>query len=172
MGTRMGDIDPGLIIYLENSEHLTAGQIQHLINFESGLLGVSETSADMRELLQAEATDSRAAEAVAMFCYQAKKMIGAYAAALGGVDTLVFTGGIGENAALVRARICEGLEHLGIHLHKVRNSKSCDLISVNTSHVKVRVIKTHEELMIARSILQIIPNRRLKPRKLMDEESL
>jgi acetate kinase len=126
------------------------------VNHESGLLGVSETSSDMRDLLTREADDFRAAEAVALFCYQAKKWIGAYAAALGGLDTLVFAGGIGEHAAPVRARICEGLEFLGIKLDKSRNSAHANVISAKSARVAVRVIRTDEELMIAKSVCRVI----------------
>ena len=108
MSTRSGDLDPGLAAYLARTEQMTAKQFHEMVNHESGLLGVSETSSDMRDLLAREADDVRAAEAVALFCYQAKKWIGSFAAALGGLDTLVFAGGIGENAPAVRARICEG----------------------------------------------------------------
>ena len=118
MGTRSGDIDPGLVSFLARSEQMTASQFDHMVNHASGLLGVSETSSDMRDLLGRESGDVRAAEAVALFCYQAKKWIGAYAAALGGLDTLVFAGGIGENAPQVRARICSGLAFIGIELDR------------------------------------------------------
>jgi acetate kinase len=128
-----------------------------MVNHESGLLGVSETSSDMRDLLEHEKKDVRAAEAVALFCYQAKKWIGSFTAALGGLDTLVFAGGIGENAPIVRARICEGLEFLGIKLDKARNKKNAAMISTNASTVKVRVIRTDEELMIARSVWRSCP---------------
>ena len=123
MGTRTGDLDPGLAYYLQQTGNMTAAQFQRLVNHESGLLGVSETSSDMQDLLQREASDARAAEAVALFCYQAKKWIGAFAAALGGLDTLVFAGGIGEHAPPVRARICEGLGFLGVELSEARNGK-------------------------------------------------
>ena len=125
-----------------------------MVNHESGLLGVSEISSDMRDLLAQEAEDVRAAEAVALFCYQAKKWIGSFAAALGGLDTLVFAGGIGENAPLVRARICEGLGFLGIELNESRNAETAGVISTDASRVTVRVIRTDEELMIARSVLR------------------
>jgi acetate kinase len=128
-----------------------------MVNHESGLLGISETSSDMRDLLDHEKQDIRAAEAVALFCYQAKKWIGAYAAALGGVDTLVFAGGIGENASPVRTRICEGLGFLGIKLDDSRNAESAVVISNDTSRVTVRVIRTDEELIIARSVLRSCP---------------
>ena len=122
MSTRSGDLDPGLGWYLARTENMSAEQFNAMVNFKSGLLGISETSSDMRDLLQCEAKDVRAAEAVALFCYQVKKWIGAFAAALGGLDTLVFAGGIGENAATVRARICEGLGFLGIELDHARNA--------------------------------------------------
>ena len=127
-----------------------------MVNHESGLLGVSETSSDMRDLLAHEAGDVRAAEAVALFCYQAKKWIGSFAAALGGLDTLVFAGGIGENAPLVRARICEGLKFLGIELNESRNAETAGVISTDDSRVTVRVIRTDEELMIARSVCRVL----------------
>jgi len=157
MSTRSGDLDPGLAPYLARTEKMTTQQFYKMVNHESGLLGISETSSDMRDLLNHEKTDVRAAEAVALFCYQAKKWIGSYAAALGGLDTLVFAGGIGENAPVVRARICEGLDFLGIKLDKTRNKKNGTVISANASVVKVRVIRTDEELMIARSVLRSCP---------------
>jgi len=156
MSTRTGDLDPGLAPYLARTEQMTTGQFYKMVNHESGLLGVSETSSDMRDLLEHEKKDVRAAEAVALFCYQAKKWIGAYAAALGGLDTLVFAGGIGENAPIVRARICEGLDFLGIDLDKTRNAKTGAVISKNSSRVTVRVIRTDEELMIARSVSRVL----------------
>ena len=123
-----------------------------MVNHESGLLGVSETSSDMKELLDQEGKDVRSAEAVVLFCYQAKKWIGSFSAALGGLDTLVFAGGIGENAPLVRARICEGLSFLGIELDESRNGETAGVISTDTSRVTLRVMKTDEELTIARSV--------------------
>jgi acetate kinase len=152
MGTRPGDLDPGVAWYMIRSENLTPAQFNKLINHESGLLGISETSSDMHDLLDAETKDVRAAEAVALFCYQVKKWIGAYAAALGGLNTLVFAGGIGENAPLVRARICEGLSFLGVELNESRNAETAGVISTDDSRVAVRVIHTDEELMIARSV--------------------
>ena len=129
MSTRSGDLDPGLGWYLARNEQVTAKQFHHMVNHESGLLGVSETSSDMRELLAREKEDVRAAEAVALFCYQAKKWVGALAAALGGLDTLVFAGGIGENAPEVRARICRGLDFLGIKLDETSNAAGAPVIS-------------------------------------------
>jgi acetate kinase len=156
MSTRSGDLDPGLAPYLERTEHMTTKQFYEMVNHQSGLLGVSETSSDMRDLLAQEAGDARAAEAVALFCYQAKKWIGSFAAALGGLDTLVFAGGIGENAPPVRERICEGLGFLGIELDEVGNAENAAVISAGSGRVVVRVIRTDEELMIARSVTRMI----------------
>ncbi len=156
MSTRSGDLDPGLGWYLARTENMSVKQFSDMVNFKSGLLGVSETSSDMRDLLDREIQDVRAAEAVELFCYQVKKWIGAYAAALGGLDTLVFSGGIGENAAPVRARICKGLGFLGIELEASRNTTHAHVISTATSRVAVRVIRTDEELMIARSVSQLL----------------
>jgi acetate kinase len=136
---------------------MTTSQFYKMVNHESGLLGVSETSSDMRDLLDHEKQDVRAAEAVALFCYQAKKWIGSFAAALGGLDTLIFAGGIGENAPVVRARICEGLGFLGIEINQSRNAENTAVISADKARVTVRVIRTDEELMIARSVLRKIP---------------
>ena len=129
MSTRSGDLDPGLVWYLVRTEQMSAKQFNEMVNFQSGLLGISETSSDMRDLLERETRDVRAAEAVALFCYQIKKWIGAFAAALGGLDTLVFAGGIGENAPAVRARICDGLGFLGIELDEKRNAANEGVIS-------------------------------------------
>ncbi len=156
MGTRAGDLDPGLAYFLARTKRMTANQFQHMVNHESGLLGVSGTSPDLRDLLARESRDIRAFEAVALFCYQVKKWIGAYAAALGGVDTLVFAGGIGENAPLIRQRICDGLGFLGMDLDKRRNARNAALISANGARARVRVIRTDEELMIARSVNRVL----------------
>jgi acetate kinase len=127
-----------------------------MVNSESGLLGLSESSADLRDLLALEAHDQRAAEAVALFCYQAKKAIGALAAALGGVDTLVFSAGIGEHSPVVRARICEGLEFLGITIDSTRNEENDAVISTEGGRVIVRVIHTDEEREMAQSVLSVL----------------
>jgi acetate kinase len=156
MSTRTGDLDPGLVYYLARAERMTAAHFQRVVNHESGLLGVSGTSSDIRDLLAQEAGDARSADAVALFCYQGKKWIGAFAAALGGLDTLVFAGGIGENAPLIRERICNGLGFLGIDLHRTRNAKNAPLISKDAGRVTVRVIRTDEELMIARSVNRVL----------------
>jgi acetate kinase len=156
MSTRSGDLDPGLVWYLAHSEKMSAKQFNEMVNLQSGLLGISETSSDMRDLLQHETQDVRAADAVAIFCYQIKKWIGAFAAVLGGLDTLVFAGGIGENASTVRARICEGLGFLGIELEEKRNAVNGDVISSAASQVAVRVIRTDEAQMIAKMVCRVL----------------
>lgn len=156
MSTRSGDLDPGLVSYLAHTEQMTTAQFHQMVNHESGLLGVSEISSDIRDLLEQEASDVRAADALALFCYQAKKWIGSFTAALGGLDTLVFAGGIGENAPLIRERICDGLGFLGIELNRKRNAEHAQLISSDAGRVRVRIIRTDEALMIARSVTQII----------------
>ncbi|MCO5946747.1 acetate/propionate family kinase [Mucilaginibacter flavidus] len=156
MSTRTGDLDPGVAAYLMQHEKLSPYQFNHLVNHESGLLGISETSADMRQLLKIRHADHRAAEAIEFFCYQTKKYIGAYAAVLGGLDTLVFSGGIGEHAPAVRDRICADLEFLGIDLDKKKNAENAAIISKSTGKVTIRVIPTNEELMIARMVCRVI----------------
>ena len=156
MSTRSGDLDPGLVWYLARTDKMSAKQFNEMVNFQSGLLGVSETSSDMRDLLDREAQDVRAAEAVALFCYQVKKWIGSFTAALGGLDTLVFAGGIGENAPLVRSRICEGLRFLGIELEESQNAANGGVISTAASRVAVRVIHTDEEQMIAETVCRVL----------------
>ncbi len=170
MSSRSGDLDPGLVKFLARTERMTPTRFDRLVNHESGLLGVSEISSDVRDLLAREGTDERAAEALQLFCYQVRKCIGAFAAALGGVDTLVFAGGIGENAPLIRARICDGLGFLGIEVDPRRNASNAPLISQDAARVRLRVIRTDEELMIARSIVRSMgvetreSGRRPKPR--------
>lgn len=156
MSTRSGDLDPGLVGYLVRTEQLSVDQFDRMVNFESGLLGVSGTHSDMRELLKHEAQDPRAAEAIALFCYQARKCIGAFAAALGGLDTLVFSGGMGENASPIRERICAGLGFLGIELDAHRNAQAAAVISTDTSRTTVRVIPTDEERRIAKSVADLL----------------
>jgi acetate kinase len=156
MSTRSGDLDPGLVWYLARTGKMGAKQFNEMVNFQAGLLGVSATSSDMRDLLDREAQDVRAAEAVALFCYRVKKSIGSFSAALGGLDTLVFSGGIGENAPVVRSRICEGLGFLGIALEESRNARNACVISIAGRRVVVRAIHTDEELMIARSVCQVL----------------
>jgi acetate kinase len=156
MGTRSGDLDPGVLLYLLEERGLIPREIGDLINRRAGLLGVSETSADMRDLLNRETSDPRAAEAISLFCYGAKKFLGALTAALGGLDTLVFTGGIGEHAAPVRWRICEGLEFLGIRLEPDRNAEHASIVSRDGTPVNVRVIPTDENLMVARHTCRLV----------------
>jgi acetate kinase len=156
MGTRSGDLDPSVPIFLLEERGLTPTEVSDLLNKQAGLLGISGTSADMRDLLDREAYDGRAAEAVALFCYQAKKFLGALAAALGGLDALVFTGGIGENSATVRERVCEGLEFLGIRVDPERNTAHAPVISSDDAAVSVRVVPTDEDLMVARHTRRLI----------------
>jgi acetate kinase len=156
MSTRSGDLDPGLVWYLARTENMDAKQFNEMVNFQSGLLGVSETSSDMHDLLGRETQDVRASEAVALFCYQLKKWIGGFTAALGGLETLVFSGGIGENAPTIRARVCEGLGFLGIELDERRNVASEGVISSAASRVTVRVIRTDEESMIAKLVCHVL----------------
>jgi acetate kinase len=156
MSTRSGDLDPGLIRYLAQIEKMSAKKFNEMANFQSGLLGVSETTSDMRDLLGRETKDVRAAEAVALFCYRVKKEIGAFAAALGGLDTLIFAGGIGENSHVIRSRICDGLGFLGIKLDKKKNNASAAVISAKSGQVAVRVMHTDEARMIADSVRGIL----------------
>lgn len=155
MSSRTGDLDPGLVLFLERSQHLSAEQFHRMVNHESGLLGISQTSSDMRQLISASATDLRAAEAVEMFCYSARKWIGSFTAALGGLDTLVFSGGIGENQVEVRKRICDQLGFIGIRLDDARNVNNAPIISRDTSPVTVRVIPTDEEITIFRAVRKL-----------------
>jgi acetate kinase len=156
MSSRSGDLDPGLFLFLMRKKGMTPDRFQKMVNYESGLLGISETTSDMRDLHERTATDTRAAEAVDLFCYQIRKVIGAFAAALGGVDMLVFAGGIGENDSAVRTQICEGLGFLGIELDSARNAAGQDVIS--RGRAKVRVIRTNEELVIAQAVCKMLKN--------------
>jgi acetate kinase len=156
MSTRSGDLDPGLFGYLARTEQMSARQFNDMVNFQSGLLGISETSSDLRELLAQETQDLPAAEAIALFCYQVKKWLGAFAAALGGLDTLVFSGGIGENSPIIRSRICNGLNFLGFELDAQRNAVNAGVISTDANRVMVRVIRTDEELMIAKTVCGVL----------------
>jgi acetate kinase len=153
MSTRSGDLDPGVVEYLARTEGMSARQFYEMVHARSGLLGVSETSSDVRDLLARETEDVRAAEAVALFCYHAKKCLGGLAAVLNGLDTLVFAGGIGENAPAIRARICAGLDYLGLRLDPSRNEANAPVISAEQDPVTVRVIRTNEELLIARQVI-------------------
>lgn len=156
MGTRPGDLDPGVIVYLLERKGYDAAQLSRLVNLESGLLGVSGLSSDVKTLLDARAVNVDAAQAIEMFCYQIRKAIGALAAALGGLDMLVFTGGIGEHAAAVRAEVCQGLAHLGLAIDPRRNGSNQDTISAADSRCRVRVIPTNENLMVARHAARLV----------------
>jgi len=156
MSTRSGDIDPGLVAYLARSEDVSPQEFYEIVHAHSGLRGISETSSDMRDLLEREPSDERAADAIAIFCRQAKKFIGAYAAVLGGLDTLIFAGGIGEKSAVIRQRICEGLEFLSIEIDTTRNEANAPIISTDAARVKVRVMKTDEEVEIARAVSRMV----------------
>ena len=156
MSTRTGDLDPGVLLYLARVARADPAALSRLVNKEAGLLGVSGSTADMQDLLAREAADPRAADAVALFCYQARKFLGGLVAALGGLDTLVFTAGIGEHAAVIRARICDGLGYLGLEVDAARNAEHAPIISSDASRVVVRVIPTDEDLMIARHTHRLI----------------
>jgi acetate kinase len=156
MSTRAGDLDPGLVGFLASTEGMSASQFSRMAGLESGLRGVSGGSSDVRDLLEREGTDMHAAEAVELFCYQAKKWIGTFAAVLGGIDTLVFAGGIGENSPVIRERICAGLEFLGIEVDARGNANNAAVISPSGARVAVRVIRTDEEIIIARVVAAVL----------------
>ena len=156
MGTRSGDLDPGVLVHLLRDGRMSVGELDELLNRRSGLVGVSETSPDMRDLLAREASDERAADAVALFVHLAKKAVGALAATLGGIQTLVFSGGIGERSPIVRARITRGLEHLGVRLDDAKNDAGASVISTDASACTVRIIPTDEESVIARQALSVV----------------
>jgi acetate kinase len=159
MSARSGDVDPGLLLYLFAEKKMSAKAAGALLNKQSGLLGVSRSTGDMRELQEKSKQDPHAAEAIDLFCYRAKKYVGAYAAALGGLDALVFTGGIGEHAPAIRERICSGLDFLGIHLDTARNATNAPVISAGDSRVNVRVIQTNEDLMIVQHVITVLGER-------------
>jgi acetate kinase len=156
MATRTGDIDPGLVDFMARAEGMSPQEFTRMTNHDSGLLGVSETSSDFRDLLSRERDDVRAAEAVALFCYRVRLAIGAFAAALGGLDVLVFSGGIGENSSEARTRICQGLDFLGVAIDEERNRSNAPLLSLNDRPVRVRVIPTDEESIIAKQTAAIL----------------
>jgi acetate kinase len=155
-GTRSGDIDAGLVPYLLRREGLDADGFERLVTRQSGLLGISETSADVRDLLERRSTDVRAAEAIAVFCYQVKKAIGGFVAALGGLEALAFSGGIGENAPRIRSEICDGLDVFGIRLDATENDRSAPVISGAESRVTVHVVETDEEAAIAAETFELL----------------
>ena len=156
MGTRSGDLDPAVLLYLMQDQRMSPDELNSLVNRQSGLLGVSGTSGDMQDLLQRGRHDAAAAEAVDLFCYQARKYLGGLVTALGGLDLLVFTGGIGEHAAPVRERICANLEFLGLQLDPQRNNAHDPVVSTAESRVVVRVMQTNEDLMIARHTARVL----------------
>jgi acetate kinase len=157
MGTRSGDLDPSLILYIMGKEGLSLNEANTLLNKHSGLIGLSGESSDMREILAAVKDEQRRSVfAFEIFCYRIKKYIGAYTAALGGLDALVFTGGIGENAAEVRAEICRDMDYLGIIIDDLKNESNEDLISASSSKVQVFRISTNEELVIALDTAEIV----------------
>ena len=156
MSARSGDVDPGALLYLLEQKKISAKELDTILNKKSGLLGVSASSGDMRLLLEGMEQDVHAEEAVNLFCYRVKKYIGAYAAVLGGLDLLVFAGGIGEHAPLVRERICDGLDFLGVRLDGSNNEANEALISASQSRVTVRVINTNEDLMIVRHVRSVL----------------
>lgn len=165
MGTRCGDLDPGIILHLLREKGYDPERIDSLVNHESGLLGVSGISSDMKTLLEKSTIAPHARQAVEMFCHQLRKHVGALAAVLGGVDTLVFTGGIGEHAAPVRWKVCQGLGHLGIRLDRERNTRHAGRISSGESSCQVLVIATNEDLMIARHTCQVLSRQHDKSEK-------
>ena len=156
MSTRSGDVDPGLAVYLNRSEGMDASNFNTMVNHQSGMLGVSGASNDMYYLLENMGTDERCNDAVTLFCYEAKKRIGAFAAAMGGVDTLIFAGGIGEKAPRIRKRICEGLEFLGIALDTARDENNEPVISPDGAKVLITAVYTDEESIIAQATHRII----------------
>jgi acetate kinase len=160
MSTRSGDLDPGVLVYLLEEEGMQVSALNDMVNRKSGMLGVSGISSDMNDLLNKEKEDPHAAVAVNLFCYQAKKFLSALAGAMGGLDTLIFTAGVGENAPTIRWRICEGMEFLGIHLDSSRNNANAPVISREDSPCIVRVMRTDEDLMIARHTNDLISEKR------------
>jgi acetate kinase len=156
MGTRSGDLDPGVMLYLLREARISSSALSDLVNRRAGLLGVSGISSDLRELHAESAKNPNAAEAIQLFCYEAKKNLGALAAVLDGIDTLIFTAGVGENMPSIRWLICEHLEFLGIRLDSRLNMRNAPIISRDDAPVTVRVMKTNEELMIARHTRELM----------------
>jgi acetate kinase len=159
MSTRSGDLDPGVLTYIARTDGMSADQIEEILSQRSGLLGLSGSTGDMQQLLARERDDEPAQLAIKTYIYSVVKAIGGFIAVLGGLDTLVFSGGIGEHAAVVRARICDALAFLGVSLDSTANESHADVISKGTSRVTVRVIPTNEELMIARATYRVVATR-------------
>jgi acetate kinase len=158
MSTRCGDLDPGVVLYLLRERGLSPNEVDVLLNKRSGMLGISGTTSDMQVLVEKRSGDPAAALAVEVFCYQARKSVGALTAALGGLDQLVFTGGIGENAAEIRREVCRGLDFLGIEIDEARNREHAPVISSEQSRCTVRVMPTNEDLMIVRHCWDLLEN--------------
>ena len=156
MSTRSGDLDPGVILFLLQQNKMTPAAIKEMVNRQSGLIGVSGSTDDMRDLLKVKEVDDSAKQAIELFCYQARKYIGTLSVVLGGLDSLVFTGGIGEHSSEIRSRICAGLEFLGIRVDEEKNRINSTIISPENGQVDIRIIKTNEELMIARHTMRIL----------------
>jgi acetate kinase len=154
MGSRCGDLDPGVLLYLLGKKHMSVQRVQHLLYEESGLLGLSELSSNMEDLLK-QLSKPSVAEAVEFYCYQARRQLAALTASLGGVDRLVFTGGIGANAPFIRKQICNGLKYLGIEIDQERNAEGARLISSDTGRVAIEAFATDEEMMIARHVFHL-----------------
>ena len=161
MATRSGDVDPGLLFYLAQTEGMGPARIYNMMNRESGLKGISGTTGNIRNLIKLEATDEHAAEAVNFFCYQVKKTICSMAGAMGGVNTLVFSGGIGENISEIRERVCEKLGFIGVYIDPEKNASNTPIISTATSDVLVRVIKTDEEFVIAQHLYHALNEKKV-----------
>ncbi len=156
MSTRPGDMDPGILIYLLEEKGMRPSTLNEMVNKHAGLLAISGISSDMSDLLKKEKKEVHAREAVDLFCYQAGKHLGALVTVLGGLDTLIFTAGIGENSPDVRKRICHNLAYLGVHLDARRNAANAAIISTKSSQVTVRVMRTDEDLMVARHTFSLI----------------
>lgn len=161
MSSRSGDLDPGVIFYLAQHEGMNPEQIYKMMNHESGLKAISGTSGNLRDLIKLEQANKYASDAVNFFCYNARKWISSMAAAMGGINTLVFSGGVGQNIPEVRARICEQLGFLGISLDTEKNGANDHIISASNSDVLVRVIQTNEELVIAQHTYDVLSEKKV-----------
>jgi acetate kinase len=171
MGTRSGDLDPGILIYLLDEKGLSPNSLNEMLNTYSGLLGVSGRGSDMKFLLDNETKSSDIAEAIYLFCYQAKKFLGALCTALGGLDTLIFTGGIGENSPVIRKRICDDMTFLNIYLDPIKNESNKPIISSDGVPTTIRVMKTNEELMIARHTNNVVNKNRYQEVNIANQKS-
>ena len=164
MGTRCGDIDPSILPFIQQAEGKSASEINHLINNQSGLLGVSGISHDYRDVEQAAANGNpRAKVALELFAERIRAVIGSYIVQLGGIDALIFTGGIGENARTARQQICRGLAFLGIELDEEKNISNQSFIQHDSAPVQIAIVNTNEELMIARDVIRVALNLPVQP---------